>query len=164
MDESRASRELGERPAREWVGIALRLGGEACLVARDDAREVLAFPPQLTRVPGAKPWIRGLGNVHGALLPVIDLRQYLGGGPTPQMRQTRILVANHRDIPAGFMVDEVMGFRRFVASEFGPAPSPLPLPASAPWITGAYRRGGEQWPVLDLRQLIENPGFLDAAA
>ena len=185
MDESSALRDLRERPfellaaldrrgraatsqpadqaAREWVGIALRLAGELYLVAREETREVLAMPPQLTRIPGAKPWIRGLANVHGTLLPIIDLRQYLGGGPTPQSRQTRVLVANHRDVPAGFLVDEVLGFRRFADAEFS-GTAPQTLLGCDNYLAGAFRRGAEQWPVLSLRLLVENPGFLDAAA
>jgi twitching motility protein PilI len=153
----------GEEAAREWVGIALRLAGELCLIARDEAREVLAVPPQLTRIPGAKAWVKGLANVHGGLLPVIDLRQYLGGGVTLQTRQTRILVANHREVPAGFLVDEVLGFRRFAATEFS-GTAPAMSVASDQYLAGAFRRGAEQWPVLSLRLLVENPGFLDAAA
>jgi twitching motility protein PilI len=158
-----ATAQPAEQPAREWVGIALRMSGELYLVARDETREVLAVPPQLTRIPGAKPWVRGLANVHGALLPIIDLRQYLGGGPTPQTRQTRILVANHREVPAGFLVDEVLGFRRFADTEFSSTAAPTLLGCEQ-YLAGAFRRGAEQWPVLSLRLLVENPGFLDAAA
>jgi twitching motility protein PilI len=107
--------------------------------------------------------VRGLANVHGTLLQVIDLRQYLGGGPTPQTRQMRILVANHREVPAGFLVDEVLGFRRFAEAEFSGATAPTLLGCEQ-YLAGAFRRGAEQWPVLSLRLLVENPGFLDAAA
>jgi chemotaxis signal transduction protein len=69
----------------------------------------------MTRVPGAKLWIKGIANVRGQLLPIIDLRQFLGSGTTPVNRNTRILVVNHREIPAGLIVDEVLGFRRFAA-------------------------------------------------
>src|SRR5687768_18608043 len=58
---------------REWVGVAFRLGSENFLVAREETREVLGFPSVLTRVPGAKGWIRGVANVRGTLLPVVDL-------------------------------------------------------------------------------------------
>ena len=44
----------------EWVGIAFRLGGEAFLLAREETREVLAFPGAVTRVTGARAWVRGL--------------------------------------------------------------------------------------------------------
>src|ERR1700722_15239306 len=97
---------------REWVGVALRMAGDLYLVAREETREGLGLPPALTRVPGAKPWIKGLGNVRGQLLPVVDLRQFLGSGTTPVTRNTRVVVVNHREIPAGLLVDEVLGFRR----------------------------------------------------
>jgi twitching motility protein PilI len=148
---------------REWVGVAWRMAGEAYLVAREETREVLTYPSQLTRVPGAKSWIKGLANVRGALLPVIDLRQYLGSGPTPMTRNTRLLVVNHRDVPAGLMVDEVLGFRRFTDGEFS-GNAPPTIVRCERYIAGAFRRGAEAWPVLSLRLLVENPGFLDAAA
>ena len=51
---------------REWVGVALRMAGDLYLVAREETREVLGVPSSTTRVPGAKPWIKGLANVmHG---------------------------------------------------------------------------------------------------
>src|ERR1700741_4637396 len=59
---------------REWVGGAFRMGSENFLVAREETREVLGYPAVVTRVPGAKPWIRGLANVRGQLLPIGDLR------------------------------------------------------------------------------------------
>src|SRR5262249_55047676 len=63
---------------REWVGVALRMAGDLYLVAREETREVLGVPTSMTRVPGAKAWIKGLANVRGQLLPIIDLRQFLG--------------------------------------------------------------------------------------
>src|SRR5687768_3883038 len=77
---------------REWVGVAFRMVGEVFLVAREETREVLGLPNPITRVPGAKGWVKGLANVRGQLLPVLDLRQYLGSGTTPSGRNTRVLV------------------------------------------------------------------------
>ena len=72
--------------------MALKMAGELYLVAREEAREVLGVPAPLTRVPGAKSWILGLANVRGQLLPIIDLRAYLGSGPTPASRSARVIV------------------------------------------------------------------------
>ena len=77
------------------------MAGELYLVAREETREVLGVPTALTRVPGAKTWIKGLANVRGQLLPIIDLRQFLGSGVTPMTRNTRIIVVNHREDPGG---------------------------------------------------------------
>src|SRR5579872_108818 len=144
--------------AGEWVGVALRMAGELYLVAREEAREVLGVPAQLTRVPGAKSWILGLANVRGQLLPILDLRAYLGSGPTPNARTSRVIVVNHRDIPAGLVVDEVLGFRRFADAEFT-AEVPPTIVHCERYVAGSFKRGNEQWPVLGLRALLEDPAF-----
>lgn len=147
----------------EWVGIAFRLGGEAFLLAREETREVMAYPAVVTRVPGAHPFIRGLSNLRGQLLPLIDLRAFLGAGLTTVGRPTRVLVANHREIPAGLVVDEVMGFRRFYESEFAVDLPPTLLRCER-YLAGAFKRGAEVWPVFSVRTLLESPQFLQAAA
>lgn len=158
---AQAGQETG--PGREWVGVALRMAGELYLVAREETREVLGVPPALTRVPGAQPWVKGLANVRGQLLPIIDLRQCLGSGVTPLTRNTRVIVVNHREIPAGLMVEEVLGFRRFAEDEFSGEAPPTVVRCER-YLAGAFRRGQEQWPVLSLRSLIESPAFQAAAA
>jgi twitching motility protein PilI len=148
---------------REWVGVALRMAGDLYLVAREETREVLGVPQSTTRVPGAKPWIKGLANVRGSLLPVVDLRHFLGSGVTPITRNTRVVVVNHREIPAGLLVDEVLGFRRFAESEFS-GDAPPTVARCERYLAGAFRRAQEQWPVLSLRQVLESGAFAEAAA
>jgi twitching motility protein PilI len=147
----------------EWVGIAFRLGGEAFLMAREETREVMGSPAAVTRVPGARSWVRGLSNLRGQLLPIIDLRAFLGSGTTTITRTTRVLVANHREIPAGLLVDEVMGFRRFYESEFSTDLPPTLLRCER-YLAGAFKRGAEVWPVFSVRTLLESQPFLQAAA
>ena len=148
---------------QEWVGVAFRMGGETFLVAREETREVLGYPAVITRIPGAKNWVKGLANIRGQLLPMLDLRQFLGSGSTTPGRNTRIVVANHREIPAGLIVDEVLGFRRFADPEFNPEPPPTVIRCDS-YLAGAFRRGGEVWPVLSLKSLIESQSFLQAAS
>jgi twitching motility protein PilI len=162
---SRASVSQTERetaPGNEWVGVAFRMGGETFLVAREETREVLGLPAGITRVPGAKTWVKGIANVRGQLLPMIDLRQFLGSGLTAPSRNTRVVVVNHREIPAGLLVDEVLGFRRFAEGEFDSEPPPTVIRCDS-FLAGAFRRGGEIWPVLSLKTLVESQQFLQAA-
>jgi twitching motility protein PilI len=159
-----AANSVAEADAgQEWVGVAFRMGGETFLVAREETREVLGYPAVVTRIPGAKSWVRGLANVRGALMPMLDLRQFLGSGATASGRNTRIVVVNHRDIPAGLMVDEVLGFRRFAESEFSAEAPPTVIRCDS-YLAGAFRRGGEVWPVLSLKTLVESQSFLQAAS
>jgi twitching motility protein PilI len=148
---------------REWVGVALRMAGDLYLVAREETREVLGVPTSTTRVPGAKPWIKGLANVRGQLLPIVDLRQFLGSGITPITRNTRVVVVHHREIPAGLLVDEVLGFRRFAEAEFS-GEAPPTVARCERYLAGAFRRAQEQWPVLSLRAVLESSAFAEAAA
>jgi twitching motility protein PilI len=148
---------------QEWVGVAFRMGGETFLVAREETREVLGYPAAVTRIPGAKSWVKGLANIRGQLMPMLDLRQFLGSGTTTPGRNSRIIVVNHREIPAGLVVDEVLGFRRFIESEFNAEPPPTVIRCES-YLAGAFRRGGEVWPVLGLKGLVESQSFLQAAS
>jgi twitching motility protein PilI len=157
-----ASPESSTDTGSEWVGVAVRMAGELYLVAREEAREVLGVPAPLTRVPGARAWLLGLASLRGQLLPVIDLRQFLGGGATPASRTTRIVVANHRDVPAALVVDEVLGFRRFPENGFSTAVPPTIVPC-ARFLAGSFLQDGSQLPVLSLRRLLEDATFLAAS-
>ena len=147
----------------EWVGVACRMGGETFLIAREETREVLGYPAVITRNPGAKSWEKGLANVRGSLLPMLDLKQFLGSGATHPGRNTRIVVVNHREIPAGLIVDEVLGFRRFAETEFNPEAPPTVIRCDS-YLAGAFRRGGEVWPVVSLKTLVESQSFMQAAS
>jgi twitching motility protein PilI len=154
------SAQLSEQAdaGREWVGVALRMAGDLYLVAREETREVLGVPASTTRVPGAKAWIKGLANVRGQLLPIVDLRHFLGSGITPITRNTRVVVVHHREIPAGLLVDEVLGENEFTGD------APPTVARCERYLAGAFRRGQEQWPVLSLRAVLEGSAFAEAAA
>ena len=144
----------------DWVAL---LAGWGC--------DVVTAAVKAAREAGAGVWaqdatntgVEGIISLRGSILPVIDLRQFLGGGLTSTGRNTRVLVVNHREIPAGLLVDEVLGFRRYAESEFT-GDAPPTVTRCERYLAGAFRRGPEQWPVLSLRTLVESPAFLDAAA
>jgi twitching motility protein PilI len=148
--------------AEEWVGVGIRLGGERFVVARGEVREVLMVPSSITRVPGAKPWVRGLANVRGHLLPIVDLRVFLGAGIGGSERSVRVLVAQNAEFPVGLVVDEVYGFRRFFEREHT-GDFPQATIRCERYLQGAFRRGLEVWPVFHLTKLLESRDFQRAA-
>ncbi len=147
--------------AAEWVGIGFKVGDETMLVARDDVREVMMVPPAMSRVPGAKAWVAGLANLRGQLLPIVDLRQYLGAGVTKVSRGARVLVLNSREFPVGVLVDEVFGFRRFLNSEFS-ADKPQMTVRCERYLEGAFSRNNEFWPVFSMAVLLATQDFQHA--
>ena len=55
---------------RTWSGIGFRIGDLLMVSSLGEISEILVYPP-LTRVPQAKPWVKGIANVRGNLLPVV---------------------------------------------------------------------------------------------
>lgn len=146
-----------------WIGLGYRLAGQQLVTPRADVREVLT-PPEYTRVPGAKPWLLGIANVRGDLLPLIDLNRLLGGETTAIHRTTRVLVYNADESPAGFLVDEVAGFRRFNPQDQRHELIPEEGDALNPYLLGAFVRDGQLWLAMSLSKLVTSPVFQNAAA
>jgi twitching motility protein PilI len=149
--------------SQEWVGIGFKLANEKFLVERDEIREVMILPAELTRVPGAKDWVAGLVNLRGHLLTVIDLRIFLGAGTSKGIRTARVLVIDSPEMPVGIIVDEVFGFRRFGESEFTDTIEETELRCER-YMAGACIRGTDVWPVFSLKKLLDASEFQQAAA
>jgi twitching motility protein PilI len=156
-----AAREGAPAAADEWVGIGFRLGAERFVTSRAEVREVLPTPEQITRVPGAKPWLRGIANLRGQLLTVVDLKSFLGAGAAASERQARVLIVASREVPTGLIVDEVLGFRRFAAQDYRDE-SPPGVIRCEHYLEGCYRRNTEVWPRFSLPKLLEDSQFLTA--
>ena len=147
----------------EWVGVGFRIGEEQFVAGRDQVREVLMLPDGMTRVPGSQRWLLGIANLRGHLLPLVDVKLLLGSGRTTLRRTTRVISVNHREVPAGLVVDEVLGFRRFMDREFADT-WPETVVRCDRFLTGAYERGEDTWPVFNLFDFVESNLFLQAAA
>ncbi len=155
--------DSGDGMPAEWVGVGFRIGDEQFVANRDQIREVLMLPEGMTRVPGAKRWLLGIANLRGHLLPLVDIKLLLGSGRTALKRTTRVISVNHRDIPAGIVVDEVLGFRRFMDHEYTDK-WPETVVRCDRFLTGAYQRNDEIWPVMSVFDFVESNLFLQAAA
>jgi twitching motility protein PilI len=153
----------GASSASEWVGVGFRIGDERFVASREQVREVLMLPEAMSRVPGAKRWLLGIANLRGHLLPLVDLKLLLGSGRTALRRTTRVISVNHREIPGGLVVDEVLGFRRFLKDEHN-GDEPQTIVRCDRFLGGSYQRGNESWPVFNLFDLIESNLYLQAAA
>ena len=61
----------------------------------------------ITRVPFAQDFIKGVINLRGSVLPVIDLKERLGLEETPYTQDTRIVTVTVGDLHVGMLVDAV---------------------------------------------------------
>ena len=62
---------------------------------------------QITRVPFAASFIKGVINQRGSVLPVIDLKKRLGIEETPYTQTARIVTVIVGDLQVGMLVDAV---------------------------------------------------------
>ena len=144
-----------------WSGIGFTLGGQHFLAAMGEVNEVLAVP-RYTHVPGVKPWLKGIANVRGRLLPITDLLAYFNRRSELQEHRRRLLVIDQADVFSGLVVDDVLGMQHFPVQDYvSDAPE---VPAELlPFVQGSFRRGDKYWAVFSLARLVEDPQFLQAA-
>jgi twitching motility protein PilI len=91
--------------------LGVQIAGRNWLIEMVDIGEVLTLP-QLTRIPFAKPWFRGVANVRGNLYCVADMAAYAHSGVASGEIDNRILlVAQRHDFNAALLVDRVLGLR-----------------------------------------------------
>lgn len=89
----------------QW--LTFRLHGGDYALAVGDVLEVLSMVA-LAHVPEAEPWLAGMLNLRGRVVPVIDLRRRLGLPARPIGLETPVIVAQCADRPVGLIVDEVI--------------------------------------------------------
>ncbi|HEX5638007.1 MAG: chemotaxis protein CheW [Gammaproteobacteria bacterium] len=149
------------RKKGDWVGIGFRVGDIRLLSKMGEVTEILDMP-EFTRVPGAKPWVVGIANVRGSLLPLMDIQGFVTGEALKNRKDGRVLVANLRGTHTGLVVSEILGLRHFSLDEQA---YELPEIANAfkPFIKQAFHREQDYWPVFSLQTLIEDDRFLQAA-
>ena len=156
-----ADQPSSERRVEQWSGIGFRLAGQWFVAPMGEVAEVLN-EPRSTRVPGVQPWVRGVANLRGRLLPVMDLAGFFGVGPVLPGKQRRVLVLDHEAIFAGLLVDEVLGLQHFPPASLQPVPPQSLIPAAAPFVRGHFATQ-RNWAIFSPYALAQAPGFLDVA-
>lgn len=147
-----------------WSGIGFSLLGVRFVAPLGQIAEMLEVPAY-TKLPGVQPWVVGLANVRGRLLPLFDMSQYLGGKATSQRKQHRVLVVDSNHFYSGLIVDQAFGLQHFTSEgfhedEYGDVPNSV-----RPLIRGVYTDSvGNDWSVLNVPNLLEDPRFGNVAA
>ncbi len=102
--------------------VIFRLDKEEFGLPIDSVQEIVRVPDELTHVPKAPPFVEGVINLRGVVLPVIDLRRRLGLPPFPRSDRQRVMVFLIAGIRTGFIVDSVAEVLKIPKSSIEPAP------------------------------------------
>lgn len=145
-----------------WRGVGYRVGHRLLASGFDEVLEILPLP-QLTPVPGAQPWMLGVGNIRGNLLPVVDLRLFLEGERTVIHEGQRVLIVRQPGGNVAVTIDELFGQRSFHEDQQSSV-GPMSVGRYSGFIDRAYKVGGHAWGVFSLDRLSRTPEFRQAAA
>ncbi|MCW3060607.1 MAG: CheW protein [Capsulimonas sp.] len=119
--------------------VALHLGGEVYGVDIAHIHTIIT-PQAITHVPKAPAFVRGVMNLRGRIIPIIDLRERFGMEPIEEegRKSMRIVIVDVQGLVAGLIVDAVSEVLRLSASAIDP-PSQLVATAETECITGIGR-------------------------
>ncbi len=149
--------------------LTFMLGGEVFAIGILSVREIIEYG-QLTEVPRMPPSIRGVINLRGAVVPVIDLSSRFGRTPAGIGRRTCIVIievmGEHDGEPhtqvVGCMVDAVNEVLDIAASEIEPPPS-FGARIRADFIRGMGKMGGKFVIILNADRVLAVDEMADLA-
>ncbi|MFT4248267.1 MAG: chemotaxis protein CheW [Pseudomonas sp.] len=145
-----------------WRGIGYRVGTRRLVSDFREVVEIVPMPP-LTPVPGAQPWLLGVGNLRGNLFPVVDLKRFMEGRRTVLHERQRVLIMRQSGGDVALTIDELYGQRSFAQAQ-AIAPGELAQGRYAHFIDRAFRSDTQEWGVFSLSLLSRTPEFRQAAA
>ena len=102
--------------------VVFRLDKEEFGVPINSVQEIVRVPEELIHVPKAPPFVEGVINLRGSVLPVIDLRLRLGLPRVERSDSQRIMVFLIADVRTGFIVDEVAEVLKIPKAVIEPSP------------------------------------------
>lgn len=137
--------------------LTFLLGGEMFAIGILNIREIIEYG-QITEIPMMPPFIRGVINLRGAVVPVIDLSARFGRKPTEVGRRTCIVIVEtpHEDNEKqelGIVVDAVSEVLEIPTSEIEPPPA-FGAGIRADFITGIGKVAGKFVIILDLSRVL----------
>ncbi|OED44697.1 hypothetical protein ACH42_06870 [Endozoicomonas sp. (ex Bugula neritina AB1)] len=156
-----------ENSTAYWDGVGFKLNNHLFTVDIGEISEIIPVP-QITPLPGVKQWAKGVANIHGRLIPIVDLGSFFGLPRLSRTNSHRIIVVdqkavNQKGISVGLLVDEVHGRQHFPTSDHQTAPL-TGLPDNiTPYTNGCYQQDSRHI-VFDIDQLVASDVFLAAAS
>lgn len=156
----KSGRQSGQEA--EWRGVVFEVGGQRLVAPLGEISEILMVP-EYTTVPLVQPWLIGIANVRGRLLPLTDLAQFLHiPSRTRHMNQRKVMVIDHQSTFIGLLVDQVLGIEQFTRREYRAEAIDIDSPF-APYNHGKFFKDEQDWFIFLPSLLAQDPRCVDAA-
>lgn len=119
-------------------------------------KEIIEFS-NVTRIPMVPPYIRGVTNLRGSVVPVLDLAARLGKRITPVTKRTCIVIVELHDeegkLDLGVVIDSINEVFNISEDDIEPAPS-FGAGIRADFISGMGRQNGKFVVLLDTDRVL----------
>jgi purine-binding chemotaxis protein CheW len=103
--------------------VVFRLANEEYGAPIGSVQEIVRVPDELTRLPKAPSFIKGVVNLRGSVLPVVDQRTRFDLDDIERNDRQRIMVFTIDGVRTGFIVDSVSEVLKIPGSAIGPTPT-----------------------------------------
>lgn len=108
---------------------------------------------EITRVPNAPPFVTGVINLRGRVIPIVDLRERFGLARKENDKNTRIIVVELKGRVVGFVVDSVQEVLRIPKSITEPPP-PMVAGIGSEYITAVGKLEDRLLILIDLERIL----------
>jgi two-component system, chemotaxis family, chemotaxis protein CheV len=121
-------------------------------------REVIECPP-ITRSVGSHPLVRGVSNIRGKVISMLDLAAAIGNEPLDLDKKTYVIVSEYNKSVQGFLVSGIERIVNMNWEEIKPPPSGI---GRDNFLTAVTRVNDEIIGILDIEKVLVNiMGFSD---
>lgn len=148
----------GAKVVADWVGIGFKLAGKRLIAPMSEVAEILP-PPKTIRVPGVLSWVKGLANIRGNLMPVLDMNKFLNSQAIDKRSDSRVLIIDRDGVVAALLVEEVFGLRRFKPDMRKDLDSSV-KGSLEPYLEGAFVDDQNEWFIFSVDRLVQHEQFL----
>ena len=138
---------------RQW--LICRIGQEDYLVEVPFIKEIIRVP-ELTAVPRASQWLKGVCSLRGTVIAVVDVGCRLGLGTRPVTPKSRVVVLSTDRGLGGLLVDGVQELVELEPQRVNPPPPLLAAPHRE-LLRGIVHENGHAYILLDLEQMLIFP-------
>lgn len=132
--------------------IAFRVSGQSFCVDIMTVREIRGWTAE-TRVPQSPAYVRGVTNLRGAVLPIIDAAIRLGLPTTGPSARSVTIVLQHGERLAGLLVDEVSDIVTVAPEDVQPTPDLASTPEDG-FICGLISMNGDLISKVSVERLL----------
>lgn len=144
--------------------LTFRLGAEEYGIDILRVQEIRSYE-EPTRIANAPSFIKGVVNLRGVIVPVVDLRIKLGCESVEYNGFTVVIVLNVKGRVVGAVVDSVSDVLELARDQINPAPE-MSTTVDTTFITGIASVGERMLILMDIEALMSSAdmGLIDSAA